>query len=585
MANALESASLVMIPSGYEDGTLGSLKPTDGTGDFTFSRGSDISATRVNADGYIEKGYENLLLQSNSFTTTWIKSNASLTSGQSGHDGANNAWLIERTGTFGQIIQNITNSGVQTFSVYAKADSLNWIRLTQGSSNAYFDLSGSGAVGQVTQCINATIESIGGGWFKCSITSNVSLNQVRVYLANGNSDLSGTTGSIYIQDAMLNQGLVAYPYKETTTAPVAGGILEDMPRLDYSNGSCPSLKLEPQRTNLVEYSEYFGSYYTINSVLNKTDNAANSPEGVQNATLISENTYSSTIPIISTGNRYSLSGYQTATLYVKAENNVRYFGISFGSNAQRLRTTFDFENNTFNTILYNGDVANGSLSYEELQNGWYRIIVTANFVTSATGASYQFAFLQDNTYLFFAFQSSDNRQFYIYGLQVEQDATYETSYIPTYGVSQTRLRDAQAELTIPNGSTTEGTIFYEFDKAQASASFDIVPLKVGTNRILRISQYNPNMRFSINENATSYDESNSYNSHIKVAVSYSSSSVKLFINGFLRATDTTYSASGNVIIPANGLQATNIGCSLESKQLTYFPTALTDSECIELTTI
>ena len=69
--NALEAASLVMIPSGYEDGTLGSLKPTDGTGDFTFSRGSNISATRVTADGNIEKGYENLLLQSNTFDTTW----------------------------------------------------------------------------------------------------------------------------------------------------------------------------------------------------------------------------------------------------------------------------------------------------------------------------------------------------------------------------------------------------------------------------------------------------------------------------------------------------------------------------------
>ena len=73
MATLLETASLVMVPSGYEDGTLGSLQPLDGTGDFTFTRGSNISATRVNEDGYIEKGYENLLLQSNSFDTTWIK--------------------------------------------------------------------------------------------------------------------------------------------------------------------------------------------------------------------------------------------------------------------------------------------------------------------------------------------------------------------------------------------------------------------------------------------------------------------------------------------------------------------------------
>ena len=281
MSTALEAASLIMIPSGYEDGTLASVKPTDGTGDFTFTRCDgaaecDLAATRVNADGYIEKGYENLLTYSNTFSDfSWTKFNASVTGGQVGYDGTNDAWLLERNETFGQVIQNITNSGVQTFSVYAKANSLNWIRVTQGSPNAYFDLSGSGAVGQVTQCIDATIESIGGGWFKCSITSNVSLTQVRVYLANGNNDISGTTGSIYIQDAQLNQGLVAYPYLETTTAPAQGGLLENTPRLDWSNG-VPSVLVEEGRTNLIGQSEYFGSGWSLSNI-SPTYNHSTSP--------------------------------------------------------------------------------------------------------------------------------------------------------------------------------------------------------------------------------------------------------------------------------------------------------------------
>jgi hypothetical protein len=385
---------------------------------------------------------------------------------------------------------------------------------------------------------------------------------------------------------MLNQGLVAYPYIETTTAPVAGGILEDMPRLDYSNGSCPNLKLEPQRTNLVEYSEYFGSYYTINSVLNKTDNAANSPEGVQNATLISENTYSSTIPIISTGNRYSLSGYQTATLYVKAENNARYFGISFGSNAQRLRTTFDFENNTFNTILYNGDVANGSLSYEELQNGWYRIIVTANFVTSATGASYQFAFLQDNTYLFFAFQSSDNRQFYIYGLQVEQDATYETSYIPTYGVSQTRLAE---DVELPSlssvfDSSGDYTILFEVERLAApnesqffyirSSSFNYITLSATSGGKCEIVLFDG----ATGASATTPTNSFITGSSIKIAVKISGNNCSAFANG----TELTLSLANTT---PRGFDRYQNNTNHLKYQEVYFPTALSDSECIELTTI
>ena len=53
--NAWNDASLVMIPSGYKDGTLYSVKPTNGDGDFTFSRGSNLSATRVNSEGLIER--------------------------------------------------------------------------------------------------------------------------------------------------------------------------------------------------------------------------------------------------------------------------------------------------------------------------------------------------------------------------------------------------------------------------------------------------------------------------------------------------------------------------------------------------
>ena len=60
--------------------------------EITFTRASD--GTRVNKDGLIEKGRENLLLQSNTFDTTWILSSASITSGQSGYDGSSDAWLM-----------------------------------------------------------------------------------------------------------------------------------------------------------------------------------------------------------------------------------------------------------------------------------------------------------------------------------------------------------------------------------------------------------------------------------------------------------------------------------------------------------
>ena len=61
MANIYDKSSLVLIPSGTKTGKVFSQKPVSGDGDFTFTRAS--AATRVNADGNIEKETQNLLLQ------------------------------------------------------------------------------------------------------------------------------------------------------------------------------------------------------------------------------------------------------------------------------------------------------------------------------------------------------------------------------------------------------------------------------------------------------------------------------------------------------------------------------------------
>jgi len=69
MASAYDKASLVMLPNAYKDGKVYSVKPEDRSGDFTFTRST--AATRVNADGNIEKETENKFFQSNQFDTTW----------------------------------------------------------------------------------------------------------------------------------------------------------------------------------------------------------------------------------------------------------------------------------------------------------------------------------------------------------------------------------------------------------------------------------------------------------------------------------------------------------------------------------
>jgi hypothetical protein len=74
-----DDASLVMIPSGYKDQKVYSVKPIDGSGDLTFTRSND-TATRVGPDGLIQKVRTNLALQSQTFdNASWTKYQSSVT--------------------------------------------------------------------------------------------------------------------------------------------------------------------------------------------------------------------------------------------------------------------------------------------------------------------------------------------------------------------------------------------------------------------------------------------------------------------------------------------------------------------------
>jgi hypothetical protein len=68
MASFYDSASIITIPSGYKAGTLYAAKPTDTSGDMTFTRTGD-TASRVNSSGIIERCITNLLLNSATLST------------------------------------------------------------------------------------------------------------------------------------------------------------------------------------------------------------------------------------------------------------------------------------------------------------------------------------------------------------------------------------------------------------------------------------------------------------------------------------------------------------------------------------
>jgi hypothetical protein len=549
----LDLASLVLAPTATKEGKVYSAIPNTGDGDMTFSRGS--AATRVNSAGLIEKERANFLFYSQDFSdSNWVlQNNATITHNITDPNGGTTASRLSfdaltNSGLYQQQLTNFGTGSIRTASIYLKG--------TVGGENV-----------MIGDASNRTRVVLTTDWVRYEGFASDNSTFFIIYTDH----ISGASSdTIEIAFAQYENGLVAQSYIETTTTAVYEGITDDVPRVDYSGGGCPSLLLEGQRTNLITQSEYIDSFTKSRCTI--IQNSLVSPEGLNNAAKITQTTSTAWGGIVST---YAPSSPATLSVFAKKIDND--FIAIIGHNSNDTKAYFDLANGTVGTI--GTDVTSASI--EDFGNGWYRCIMTATTV---------------NRYTILHSTTDDGStapigsETALWGCQLESSASYVSSYIPTYGVSSTRVADSCSKTGISELiGQTEGTFYVETKSIANDGTFKQIAFDDGTTSNLITIDYTSTdnqLRSFIRDGGTAYSmtatitDSTAFN---KIAIKAKNNDFAMWVNGTEVATSATATYPNNLSnIEFNngsggGLFYGNV------KQMILFPTALTDTQLEELT--
>ena len=186
----------------------------------------------------LEPQRTNLYLYSNDFSNVfWLKNNVSITSNSStSPDGNINATTLIGNGTSipKNIVQNIsvTLGVTYTITFFARKNTNSFVQIATSSATfastsfANFDLN-NGIVGTVGSTATATIQSMGNGWYRCSMTATATATAsggAGIYLISASNSVRAEVNTlstdIYIYGFQLEQGSFPTTYIPTTSAAV-----------------------------------------------------------------------------------------------------------------------------------------------------------------------------------------------------------------------------------------------------------------------------------------------------------------------------------------------------------------------------
>ena len=405
-------------------------------------------------------------------------------------------------------------------------------------------------------------------------------------------------GKVYSVLPINGDGDLTFKRNDTGARLNKSGSMEqvavDTPRLDHSDGGCPSLLLEPSSTNLATYSEnYVGQYpwYIVKAI---GTSGIPSPDGGNNATKIVINdgvdaSYNGAglrrsfelVPD-SSGNRKI---YTFSIFVKKAELNNAHLRVG-ASSANKVGLYFNLDDGS----LLKEDIVgfeNVSHSIKDHGDDWWRISMSFKSSEVTTHTVYLWTFKSDN----YSYDAGDGLNgIYAFGAQLEKGRL--TSYIPSPGFQpQTRAEDKASKGSLSSYiSSTAGVLYGEFAAFNSNDNtYRVFSLSDGTgntaNRIF-IGFQNTNTIYAyVGKKSIAYYTPTDATEFNKVALKYENGKHKLFVNGVqIGSTEPT------AIVPS-GMDRLGLDSSWGSskfhakvRDIRVYNTVLTDAELATLTT-
>jgi len=361
--------------------------------------------------------------------------------------------------------------------------------------------------------------------------------------------------------------------RRVNSAGLIESVAINVPRLDYTDGSCPSILVEPARTNLVLRSQEFNLIWSqTNATI--TDNVTTAPDGTSTADKLVENATNNQHRIDQT----TTSAIGTNTFSVFAKKSERdSLWLRVGTSG----AYFDLTNGTVSGAV---GVTTSMVNYG---NGWYKCSIVRTSSVALEIVRINLAIGTSGTYL-----GDGTSGLFIWGAQLEL-GSYDTSYIPTTTGTVTRTADDIRKTGISSLiGQTEGTLYAEVIIKNTENQICASIQRDGGINYIFIAQLGNKRQFSLRANNVTifnYNVGVFLSGTNKVALVYNTNgNISAFLNGVKVSTlSTSAFAFSNTL---DSLQIFDDGYyslqnTTNNKSTILFKTALTDGQAISLTTL